>query len=218
MWIREYRVWWLELNNSMEHLYLFTCSRQQSINDFIIGFSVAKTSDTGGLVLQRDWEIGRSHYGDVTMGAIASQITSLTIVYSTVYSDADQRKHQSAASLAFVQGIHRGPVNSPHKWPVTRKMFPFDDVIMVLMNGSFSSYVFLWRLPGYWIDGTNSTLTLGIYGVYPVTMSAPNCVFIANWTDGADEAYPVFNEYCTHRHYPVCEMAPWGSEWQIDSP
>ena len=64
------------------------------------------------------------------MGAIASQITSLTIVYSTVYSDADQRKHQSSASLAFVRGIHRGPVNSPHKWPVTRKMFPFDDVIM----------------------------------------------------------------------------------------
>ena len=69
------------------------------------------------------------HYGDVTMGAIASQITSITIVYSTVYSDADQRKHQSSASLAFVWGIHRGPVNSPHKWPVTRKMFPFDDVI-----------------------------------------------------------------------------------------
>ena len=43
------------------------------------------------------------------MGAIASQITSLTIVYSIVYSDADQRKHQSSASLAFVRGIHRGP-------------------------------------------------------------------------------------------------------------
>ena len=79
------------------------------------------------------------HYNDVIMGAIASQITSLTIVYSIVYSDADQRKHQSSASLAFVLGIHRGPVNSPqspvnspHKWPVTRKMFPFDDVIMWL--------------------------------------------------------------------------------------
>ena len=70
------------------------------------------------------------HYDDVIMGAIASQITSLTIVYSTVYSDADQRKHQSSASLAFVRGIHRGPVNSPHKWPVTQKMLPFDDVIM----------------------------------------------------------------------------------------
>ena len=63
------------------------------------------------------------------MGAIASQITSLTIVYSTVYSDADQRKHQSPASLAFVRGIHRSPVNSPHKWPVTRKIFPFDDIM-----------------------------------------------------------------------------------------
>ena len=70
------------------------------------------------------------HYNDVIMGAITSQIISLMIVYSIVYSDADQRKHQSSASLAFVRGIHRGPVKSPHKWPVTRKMFPFDDVIM----------------------------------------------------------------------------------------
>ena len=65
------------------------------------------------------------------MGGIASVITSLTLVYSIVYSDADQRKNQSSASLAFVRRIHRGPVNSPHKWPVTRKMFPFDDVIMI---------------------------------------------------------------------------------------
>ena len=70
------------------------------------------------------------HYNDVIMETIASQITSLTIVYSTAYSDADQSKHQSSASLAFVRGIHRCPVNSPHKWPVKRKMFPFDDVIM----------------------------------------------------------------------------------------
>ena len=69
-------------------------------------------------------------YNDVIMGAVASQITSLTIVYSTVHSDADQIKHQSSASLAFVQGIHRGPVNSPYKWPVKRKMFPCDDVII----------------------------------------------------------------------------------------
>ena len=71
-----------------------------------------------------------THYNDVIMGTIASQITSLTIVYSTVYSGADQGKHQSPASLAFVRGIHRTPVNSPHKWSVTRKMFPLDDVIM----------------------------------------------------------------------------------------
>ena len=73
---------------------------------------------------------GVDHYDDVIIGAMASQITSLTIVYSTVYSGADQSKHQSSASLAFVWGIHRRPVNSPHKWPVTRKMFPFDDIIM----------------------------------------------------------------------------------------
>ena len=71
------------------------------------------------------------HYNDVIMGAIASQITSPMIVFSTVYLETDQRKHQSSASLAFVRGIHRRPVNSPHKWPVTRKMFPFDDVIIL---------------------------------------------------------------------------------------
>ena len=64
------------------------------------------------------------------MTRMASQITSLAIVYSTVYSGADQSKHQSSASLAFVWEIHRGPVNFPHKWPVTQKMFPFDDIIM----------------------------------------------------------------------------------------
>ena len=63
---------------------------------------------------------------------MASQITSLIIVYSAVYPGADQRKHQSPSSLAFVWGIHRSPVNSPHKWSVTRKLFPFDDVIMGL--------------------------------------------------------------------------------------
>ena len=69
-------------------------------------------------------------YDDVIMGAMTSQITSLTIAYSTFYSDADQRKHQSSVSLAFVRGSHRGPVNSPHKWPVTQRMSRFDEVIM----------------------------------------------------------------------------------------
>ena len=66
------------------------------------------------------------------MGAVASQITSLTIVYSTVYSDADQRIHQSSVSLAFMRGFHWRLVNSPRKCPVTRKMVPFDDVIMYM--------------------------------------------------------------------------------------
>ena len=83
--------------------------------------------------------IGLTHCNDVIMGSIASQITSLAIVYSAVYSGAEQRKHQSSASLAFVRGIHRRPVNSPHKWPVTRKMFPFDDVIMHFSQVCFTA-------------------------------------------------------------------------------
>ena len=104
---------------------------------------------------QKDWqEAGHCywsgcHYDDVIMGAIGSQITSLTIVYSTVYSGADQSKHQSSASPAFVWGIHRGPVNSPHKWPVTRKMFPFYDVIMVTFEGERHSLLSIGR--GNWI-------------------------------------------------------------------
>ena len=62
------------------------------------------------------------------MGEMASQITSLKIVYSSVYSGTYQKKHQSSASLAFVRGIHRWPVNSQHKWIVTR------DVIMMQHN------------------------------------------------------------------------------------
>ena len=71
----------------------------------------------------------RTHCSDVIMSKMVYQITSLTIVYSTFYSGADQRKHQTSASLALVRGIHRWPMNSPHKWPVTRKMSRFDNVI-----------------------------------------------------------------------------------------
>ena len=71
-----------------------------------------------------------NHYSDVIMSAMAPQITGNSMVYSTVCSGADQRKHKKSASLAFVRGTHRWPANSPHKRPVTRKMFPFDDVIM----------------------------------------------------------------------------------------
>ena len=71
------------------------------------------------------------HYTDVIMSLMVSQVTSLPIVYSPVCSGTDQRKHQSSASLAFVRGIHRGPVNSPHKRTETQKVFPFDGVIML---------------------------------------------------------------------------------------
>ena len=76
------------------------------------------------------WSNHMGNDSDVIMSAIASQISSVMIVCSTVCWSPDQRKHQSSASLAFVRGIHRWPVDSPHKGPVTRKMFPLDDVNM----------------------------------------------------------------------------------------
>ena len=80
------------------------------------------------------------------MTAMASQITRLTIVYSAVYLGVDQRKHQRSTSLVFVRGIHRCSVNSPHKGPLTHKMFPFDDIIL-----SFTVF----SLRGPRLSGTN---------------------------------------------------------------
>ena len=72
----------------------------------------------------------RTHYNDVIMNMMASQITCLTIVYSTVYSRRRSRKTSKLGVTGLCGGIHRWPVNSPHKGPVRREMFPFDDVIM----------------------------------------------------------------------------------------
>ena len=94
------------------------------------------------------------HNGDIIMGAMASQITSLTFVYSTVYPCADQRKYQSSASVAFVRGTHWWAVNSPHKSPVTRKMFPFDDVIMPSLNVGLVR--FSWKLSHWgWVTSSH---------------------------------------------------------------
>ena len=70
-----------------------------------------------------------NHYNDVIMSAMVSQITGVSIACSIVGSSEDQRKHKTPR--------HRplwSPVNSQHKWPVTRKMFPFDDVIMCRLH------------------------------------------------------------------------------------
>ena len=71
------------------------------------------------------------HYNEVKMSAMSSQMTSLTSVYESVYSRRRSKKTSKlrVTGLSAVRGIHVGPVNSLHKWPVTRKMFPFDDVI-----------------------------------------------------------------------------------------
>ena len=83
------------------------------------------------------------HYSGVIMSAMASQVTGVSIVCSTVCSCTDQRKHQNSASLAYVKGIHRSPVDSLHKRPVPRKMFPCDDVIMSKTVTSLLIYVSL---------------------------------------------------------------------------
>ena len=105
------------------HNDIFEKKNRHDANFYVIGPQVvAKTSGASSdNKAVTNTTLGLSHYDGVIMNAMASQITSLTIVYSIVYSDADQRKYQSSASLAFVRGIHRGTVNSPHKWPVTWK-------------------------------------------------------------------------------------------------
>ena len=85
-----------------------------------------------------------SHHSDVIMGVKSSQITGVSIVCSTYCPGAYQRKHQSSASLAFVRGIHRWPVDSPHKRPVTQIICPFDDAIM---NLKMHSHVASGRAP-----------------------------------------------------------------------
>ena len=95
------------------------------------------------------------HYRDINMSVMASQITSVSNVCSAHCPGADQRKHQGSASLAFVSGIHRWPVDSPHKGPVTRKMLAFDDVFM-----NYVGYVVLcilqWRI--------SATCTMALLG------------------------------------------------------
>ena len=113
------------------------------------------------------------HCNNVIVGAIASQITSLTIVYSIVYSDADQRKHQSCTSLAFVRGFHRGPVKSPHKWPVTWKMFPFDDVIIPIWLAILATQLLM---GGIWIMACKTATHLYTTAIHKFK-SLDNCSF-----------------------------------------
>ena len=108
--------------------YIFTNEHWLSTSIFFIQLISMDNSGNGFIkyiryvfVTTAGVVVSCNDYNDVIMGATASQTTSLSVVYSSVYSDADQRKHQN-----------RWPVNSPHKWPVTRKMFPFDDVIMTI--------------------------------------------------------------------------------------
>ena len=135
---------------------------------------------------------GPSHYDDVIMSTIASQITSLTIVYSTVYSSADQSKHQSSASLAFVWEIHRGPVNFPHKWPVTRKMFPFDDVIM--------------PRDVWWTVSWNSTVFSSYINVYN-----PCYYWCRQWVVAGSMSGNYLDQFCVNFVWTLRDQSPWNS-------
>ena len=101
---------------------------------------------------------------------MVSQITSLTIVYSTVCSSADQRKHKNSASLAFVWGIHRSPVNSPHRGPVTRKSYHLMTSSWYTNHSSScwqtftcQELVWLWRCVGWYDTVILSCLVWNVY-------------------------------------------------------
>ena len=125
IWFRQFSQIW-----SLEELFLILCIFTSHWRDHYALSNMDTDTSTVRKYTYVQINTNWSHNDDVIMAAIASQITSPMIVYSTVYSDADHRKYQSSASLAFVRGIHRRPVNSPQKCPVTRKMFPFHDLII----------------------------------------------------------------------------------------
>ena len=114
------------------------------------------------------------HHNDIMISAMASQITGVLIVCSSVGSGADQRIHQSSASLAFVWGIHRWPVNSPLEGPMTWKMFPFDDVIVVRAECSLPYQIPLGnqleRNPRYYCRIPSICTHVGKYLIYIYTL------------------------------------------------
>ena len=74
----------------------------------------------------------RVHYSDVIKGAMTSHHPHDCLL-NRLFRRRTTNTPKLYTSLAFVRGIHRWPVNSPHKWPVTRNIFPFDDVIILLL-------------------------------------------------------------------------------------
>ena len=120
-------------------LYVHVCDNNPNLSNYVLPFLEMMISSGHNLLMSRQlWitgiQIRAKHYIDVIMTTMASQITSLTVVYSNVYSDADQKKTSKLRVTGLCVGKSPGPVNSPHKGPVRRKMFPFDDVIMIKEN------------------------------------------------------------------------------------
>ena len=145
LWLESIGHWWVTLKNVGEvELWcpLVLCLTSCSTNSRIfgcLGRLIAYVSslqcnrlhiatDDDGIIRDKNCK----NYCDVLMSAMASQITGVSIVCSSVCSGADQRKHQSSAPLAFVRESTGWAVDSPHKGPVTRKKFSFDSVRHVI--------------------------------------------------------------------------------------
>ena len=142
------------------------------------------------------------HYSDVIMSAMASQVTGVSIVCLIVCSGVDQRKHRSSASRAFVRGIHRWPEDSPHKGSVTRKMFPFDEVIMdcSMAKGTHASVNYyscrvvaavsvLWCFILVWYRLGGCLIRHLLFNTGRVLLSCPSMSLF--WHYGSDTAAPV---------------------------
>ena len=146
------------------------------------------------------------------MNAMAYQNTSPTIVYSTVYSGADKRKHQCYVSLAFVRGIHQWPVNSQHKCPVTRKMVPFDDVIMrqfshhddvVSRKGFEHHFSLVWT--SCW---TKSRVTWDLI-CHPIARPYERAMECLLWALCLDKVLAFFLSYCI-QYSVIFDSGMWG--------
>ena len=158
------------------------------------------------------------HYSDVMTGAMASQIPGISIIYSSLGSGADQRKHQSSVSLAFERGIHRWQVNSPHKGPVTRKMSPFDDVIMFILplEGINLSCIPKWKyFPCYWTF---------VRGIHPSPVNSPHkgqwhgalafsliCTWINSWINNREAG----DARCHRAHCDLIVMSKHEGNWAL---
>ena len=148
----------------------------------------------------------RIHYSDVIMSAMAYQITSLSIVYSTVCSAVDQRKHQRSASLAFVRGIHRWPMDSPHKGPVTRKYLPLitSSYVDPLGMGKYRPHT--QTKPSYFHGDTRATAVQ----VYITSTGIVMRLLLSQWIN------PKWF-WCTHHPESKVHEANMGSIWgQLD--
>ena len=201
--LAEYREYWRQHHNENYHNTMVTLNRT---------------------ILWR-----KIHCNDIIMSAMASQITSLAIVYSTAFSAADERKHQSSTSLAFVRGLHRWSANSPHKGPVTRKMFPFDDIIMnddiktvkpqisarlmatapqpLCVNGNGNIVVIQWQSS---VSGTKTPVYTGIPLLKEILVAGVSTVspVVFQWSSSVFYYFPIMQ---------INTRLPLGHQWMLAS-